>query len=227
MDALPALMNSIKMVHTIARYFNTPERMTDMFVKITYAIIANCARFVTDLDRDTTDDNLWRKDPARLVPRLELCLKVNELYQESYRLTKEKLCLQPLGKQFDFDEAAIFGRIDSFCRRIIKLIDLYTTVQQFRALEAHQVDGLAPLIRRFDVLVSMLQARKHNLMNFMQSDFDRAYVEFNVSVDALELQLQTFVSTAFEAVKSVDASLQLLAKFETVLRRQSLATELS
>jgi dynein heavy chain len=34
-ETLPALMNSIKMIHTIARYYNTNERMTGLFVKIT------------------------------------------------------------------------------------------------------------------------------------------------------------------------------------------------
>ena len=41
-DTLPALMNSIKMIHTIARYYNTNERMTNLFVKITQQMINNC-----------------------------------------------------------------------------------------------------------------------------------------------------------------------------------------
>jgi len=32
---LPALMNAIKMIHTIARFYNTPEKMTGLFMKIT------------------------------------------------------------------------------------------------------------------------------------------------------------------------------------------------
>jgi dynein heavy chain len=35
-------MNSIKMIHTIARYYNTNERMTGLFVKITNMMIHNC-----------------------------------------------------------------------------------------------------------------------------------------------------------------------------------------
>jgi len=34
-ETLPALMNSVKMIHTIARYYNTSERMTHLFMKIT------------------------------------------------------------------------------------------------------------------------------------------------------------------------------------------------
>lgn len=41
-ETLPALMNSIKMIHTIARYYNTTERMTGLFVKITNMMIHNC-----------------------------------------------------------------------------------------------------------------------------------------------------------------------------------------
>jgi dynein heavy chain len=41
-DTLPALMNSIKMIHTIARYYNTNERMTGLFMKITNQMITNC-----------------------------------------------------------------------------------------------------------------------------------------------------------------------------------------
>jgi len=39
LDILPGLMNAAKMIHTIARYFNTTERMTKLFMKITNQMI--------------------------------------------------------------------------------------------------------------------------------------------------------------------------------------------
>jgi len=35
-------MNAIKMIHTIARFYNTPEKMTGLFTKITNQMIINC-----------------------------------------------------------------------------------------------------------------------------------------------------------------------------------------
>ena len=33
-ESLPTMMNNIAMMHTIARYYNTPERMTVLFQKV-------------------------------------------------------------------------------------------------------------------------------------------------------------------------------------------------
>ena len=70
----------------------------------------------------------------QLIARMESCLKLNEAYQEQYRLVKERLESTPKGKQFDFNERNIFGKFDLFCRRLVKLIDMFQTVQQVRSL---------------------------------------------------------------------------------------------
>jgi dynein heavy chain len=226
MDSLPALMNSIKMIHTIARYFNTPERMTDLFVKITHAMIENCKASVNALEGFDGLPSLWKKDAAQLIVRLESCLKLNELFQETYRLTKEKLASNPKGKQFDFNEQAIFGRFDLFCRRVIKLIDLFSTIAQFRALGEHKLEGMGPLIKEFEDLAKTFEMKRHDLLAYASNDFDRDFVEFNVNIDALEVKLQQFINGSFESIKSIDGALNLLAKFKAVLQRESLKADL-
>ena len=70
--------------------------------------------------------------------RLEACLKLSEAYQDQYRLTKKKLQQMPKGKQFDFNEMHIFGKFDLFCRRVIKLIDMFSTIDQFKSLSVNK-----------------------------------------------------------------------------------------
>ena len=65
-----------------------------------------------------------------MIENLHAALRLNEAYQEQYRITKDKLSTQPKVKQFDFNESEIFGKFDLFCKRIQKLIDMFTTVQQ-------------------------------------------------------------------------------------------------
>ena len=128
-DTLPALMNSIKMIHTIARYYNTNDRMTNLFKKITNQMIENCRKAI--IAGHESEDKLWEIPPEKLIPVLTTCIELNQAYQKQYEITKERLQNMPKGKQFEFSINQIFGKFDLFCRRINKLIDLFQTIQQF------------------------------------------------------------------------------------------------
>ena len=52
----------------------------------------------------------------------------------------------PKGKQFEFSVNQIFGKFDLFCRRVNKLIELFGTIQQFRTLEKHNLEGIGPIL---------------------------------------------------------------------------------
>lgn len=220
-DTLPALMNSIKMIHTIARYYNTMERMTNLFSKITNQMITCCKKYILLENVD-----LWSQNPEVLVQRLEACLKLNDSYQENYRLTKDKLLTMPKGKQFDFSEQQIFGKFDLFCRRVIKLIDMFSTIHQFRALANHKLEGMEALTDQFQHIISEFRKKNHDLLDYHNNKFDRDYVEFNVAISDLESSLQQFINDSFERITSIENSLNLLKKFQAILQRENLKSDL-
>lgn len=78
-DTIPALMNSIKMIHTIARYYNTNDRMTELFKKITNQMIENCKKAIL-MGRES-QDKLWEIPPEKLIPVLKTCTELNHAYQ--------------------------------------------------------------------------------------------------------------------------------------------------
>lgn len=219
-DTLPALMNSIKMIHTIARYYNTDECMTSLFAKITEQMITNCKQHITG---GASIDVLWDNNLPELIRKLESCLKLNEAYQEQYHLTKSKL---EQSKSFSFNESSIFGKFDLFCRRIIKLINMFNTIDQFNSLSKNKLEGMEKIIELFYQIVKDFRMKRHELLDYHSNKFDRDYVEFNVKITDLESSLQQFINQSFENISSIDHSLQLLRKFQSILQRESLKSDL-
>ena len=90
----------------------------------------------------------------------------------------------PKGKQFDFNEMHIFGKFDLFCRRVIKLIDMFSTIDQFKSLSLNKLEGMEQLIARFHQIVKEFRGKGHDLLDYHNNKFDRDYVEFNVASPA-------------------------------------------
>jgi len=220
-DSLPALMNNIKMMHTIARYYNTPERMTILFCKVTNQMITNSKQYVL------APGQLWNQDKPSLLKNLELCIQLNETYQEQYKLTRDRLMSQPKGKQFDFNESKIFSKFDLFCKRVSKLIDMFTTIHQFSTLAKHtHIDGLETMIKAFFAIVDDFRRKPYDLMDYTKNQFDRDYLEFNVNIHDLETTLQGFINSSFENITSTEHALNLLRQFQAILQRDTLKADL-
>lgn len=222
-DTLPALLNALKMVHTIARYFGTTERMTKLFMKFSNQMITCCKLSIVGKN---SSDTIWSLDPSLLLQKVELCLRLNEEYQEDYRKTKEALMSTPKSRQFDFSEVQIFGKVDLFCRRLIKLMDMFSQIKQFRALAAEKFEGLDPLLASYNEVVRALRLRGHDLLDFHNNHFDRDFVVFTAQMTELEGSLQVFIDKSFEHVGGIDKSLELLKRYQRVLNRETIRRDL-
>lgn len=225
MDSLPTLLNSIKMIHTIARYYNSTERMTTLFCRITDQMIANCSHRIS---RGGSNDELWDRDITELVRELRQCLNLEECYKEHYHTTMAQLAeSNPGGKQFDFNEMQIFGKFELFCRRVNKLIGMFTTIDHFNTLANRRLEGMESLIDHFYQIQQEFRDREHDLLDYHNNRFDRDYVEFNVRIDELEKLLQRFIDQSFETIGSIGHSLELLHTFRSILHRDNLRADLN
>lgn len=211
------------MIYCIARYYNTPERMTGFLSRLTNEMIRNCKRSILNID---SQKNLWDKDYSVLIDHLEKCIKLNEVYQDQYKSFKRKLQEVPSGKQFNFNEMHLFGKFDLFCRRLMKLIDMFSTINQFNNLAISKIEGVESVVSHFYVIKDEFRSKNHDLLDFHNNKFDRDYVEFNVRIGDMENNLKQVVNKSFDSISSINHSLILLQKFQSIVERESLKSDL-
>ncbi|KAJ3342801.1 Dynein heavy chain 5, axonemal [Gonapodya sp. JEL0774] len=207
--AIPGLINAIKMIYSISRYYNTSERMTSLFVKITNQMITSCKEYIYK----EGGTNLWDQERVMLVKRLNDCVRLNEAYQKSFHETKRKLQETPNEKQFDFSEMYIFGKFDAFCKRIQKVIDMFNIIEKFSLLEKLGVEGMDSINKRFSTILMTMQRKPYDILDHRKIEYDSDYNNFKRQISDLEGTLQQFIDASFERISSTEQALLLLSKF--------------
>eukprot|EP00939_MAST-03C_sp_MAST-3C-sp1_P000535 g535.t1 len=225
------LMESLSRIHTTSSYYSasSSERIETLLQKFTNLLIVHCKKTIND---DDDSSRLWDKPPELLADRLEACLRLYESYQDAYRHARDELLTKPRERQFDFREILIFGRFDNFCRRMVSLMDLFSTAHQFRDLkDGGGTEIMRNLGVRFDAALCRFRKLSHDMLDFESSgskvfakDFDTFQSDVVVP---LERELMQSVGTVFDNhVTSITESLSLLRRLEKVLRRDDFRKEL-
>eukprot|EP00755_Sulcionema_specki_P014909 Sspe_Gene.57955::Locus_31794_Transcript_1_1_Confidence_1.000_Length_6699::g.57955::m.57955/K10408/DNAH; dynein heavy chain, axonemal len=242
MTILPSLMNHLRLMYAISRYYSDTgdadqdgeprkERMTRLLCLVTNRMIVTC--------KDSIKENgkLWDQtenpeDLRQLIAKLEACRELKESYKTEYERAQKKLEQRPLSPQFDFAYRHVFGRIDLFCRRVDKLIEIFQTIDQFKSLSQYNIDEMEPLIVRFNETVETLKKNTcgtsagGDLLDYTRPSFDKEYNEFGKHIAELESSLQVFINSRFENITSTENALALLKKFQIILHQPHLKQDL-
>lgn len=63
-------------------------------------------------------DRIWDMPRQPLIERLHHCVNLYKTYQGKFHEIKQKIDEDPDLKPFEFSEMYIFGKFDSFCKRL-------------------------------------------------------------------------------------------------------------
>ena len=98
-EHLPGLMNAIGMIYAVSQHYNTSDRMTSLFVKITNQMIRNCQQYIMgDVSK------VWEIETSVLVERVADCCKLNAKYQDTFQRAKTRLQESNADRSFEFSE---------------------------------------------------------------------------------------------------------------------------
>ncbi|XP_072317021.1 dynein axonemal heavy chain 5 [Eucyclogobius newberryi] len=218
-DAIPSLINAIRMIHNISRYYNTPEKITSIFVKVTNQMITACKAYITNNGANT----MWDQPQEQVAAKIRASISLNKEYQQCYQKTKEKLQQTPAERQFDFSEMYIFGKFDSFQRRLNKILDMFTTISTYSVLQDSKIEGLetmntknqtAEMQGKWETIVQIMKKKHYSFLDHRRTDFDTDYEDFCKSTLELHNDLKGFMDSTFEKIQNTERALNVLKKFE-------------
>lgn len=222
-DSMPSLMNSMKMIHTLSRHYNTEIRMTNLFCMITNQLVNRCK---SEIYQGKDVSALWNQDPSEAMKAMQQSIALFQSYEEQFKQTKAMLAQMPKGNQFSFNENAIFGKFMRFVLRLQKVLDMFSSIEQFKSLELKRIDGMERLIGNFYQLISDFKSKKHDLLDFTNTQFERDFVEFTMNNSGLEHAIIDFMDRSLNRMSNIEKQLELLKKFKDILKRETLLEDL-
>ncbi|XP_028903091.1 dynein heavy chain 8, axonemal isoform X1 [Ornithorhynchus anatinus] len=203
------LINAIKMIHSVSRYYNTSERMTSLFIKVTNQMVTACKAYITDGGLS----HVWDQETPLVIQKIKDCIFLFREYQNSFHKTRKQI-LEALGeKTFEVSEMYIFGKFEAFCKRLEKITEMITIVQTFSALNHSTIEGIDIMAIKFKNIYQGIKKKQYDILDPRKTEFETDFLDFMTKVSGLEVQLQAFMSGSFGKILSSQNALQLLQRF--------------
>lgn len=100
-------------------------------------MIETCKQYITCRNKET----IWSQDRVIVKEKLLSCIRLNHIYRNTYLFIKSQTFL-PDQQQFGFSENYVFGKFDTFCARLSKIISMFDLLDDYNDLFARRMEGL-------------------------------------------------------------------------------------
>ncbi|KAM6184114.1 dynein axonemal heavy chain 8 isoform 2-T2 [Erethizon dorsatum] len=204
------LINAIKMIHSVSRYYNTSERMTSLFIKVTNQMVTACKAYITD----GGINHVWDQETPVVLKKIQDCIFLFKEYQTSFHKTRKQILESSGEKSFEVSEMYIFGKFEAFCKRLEKITEMITIVQTYSALSSSTIEGIDIMAIKFKNIYQGVKKKQYDILDPRRTEFDTDFLEFMTKINSLEVQIQIFMNSTFGKILSSQQALQLLQRFQ-------------
>ncbi|XP_068785621.1 dynein axonemal heavy chain 2, partial [Struthio camelus] len=225
---LPRLLSLARVVWVNSPHYNTRERVTALFRKMSNEIIRLCCRHVA-LER------LFEGYVASSRRSLRDCLCCVEAWKESY-LRAAQMHNRLSEKGWVLDQSSIFAQVDAFAQRCKDLLEVCDCQQHFGRWEDGQqsppprffghrgpqlAQSLVEIEETFRKHLQALRSSRGDVLDvknpFWHDDFNR----FRAGVKDLEVMTQNLMAAALETVRDAEHGVAIQDAFQPLAAREA------
>ncbi|XP_075848159.1 dynein axonemal heavy chain 2 [Microtus pennsylvanicus] len=228
-DKLPKLISLIRIIWVNSPHYNTRERLTSLFRKMSNEIIRLCCHSIS-LDR------IFEGYVSSSKEDLQGCISCCHAWKDHY-LRAVQMHTQFSSRGWVLDQTSIFAQVDAFVQRCKDLIEVCECQYHFARWEDGKQGPLpcffgaqGPQITRnlleiediFHRNLQMLRAVRGGILDVKNTSWHEDYNKFRAGVKDLEVMTQNLITSAFELVRDVEHGVLLLDTFHRLATREAI-----
>lgn len=216
-ESILSLLQTIRLIYSVSQFYNTSERTSTLMVKITNQMIETCKSYITCRGKET----IWSQDKSLISTKLNNCIKLNHLYRETYYVVREQPFL-PNQTPFGFSENFVFGKFDTFCDRLSKIISMFNLIDDYNHLFERRLEGLLlgealeEAIATFDEAKKDVVSKKYNYLDHRNGEFNSDFQSFMSKTNTLKESIASMIEYNFGTVWETPQGIRFLIRFEKV-----------
>ncbi|CAH2210243.1 jg19009 [Pararge aegeria aegeria] len=117
-------------------------------------------------------------------------------------------------RPFDCSEMYIFGKFETFRKRLLKVVDLFQTYITYYVLNKTTLEGVEEFAVNFNKLFKIISTKTYDALDHRRPDFDKDYKTYKDNVATQELLLENFMIASVNKCPTTEIALHLLERFK-------------
>lgn len=228
-NQLTTIIRIIRIIWVNSPFYNTRERLTALFRKLSNEIIRICSQSIS---LKHIFDGHVKSSIETLNQCIECCVKWKMIYRKT-ALSQHKYS----EKGWVLDQSSIFAQVDAFVQRCRDLIEVCNCQIHF----ARWCDGektkmpilggqrgpeisrsLLEIEETFNKNLNILINVEKAILDVKNTSWHEEFSKFRTAVKELEVMVQNLIQSAFDTVRSVDDGVMLLDIFGHFSAREAI-----
>ncbi|XP_068204591.1 dynein axonemal heavy chain 5-like [Palaemon carinicauda] len=206
------LFNTVRMIHSISKYYNTSEKLSALLIKITNQMIRACQAYITCQGQQS----IWSQPRQEVRVKIQHCLKLSAAYRNAYQKTKEKLESMPGERPFNFSEQYVFGKFEAFCCRLDNITALFDDIDKFSGFFEGRADCVRDILKSWKEMCTEVSHKSYDYLDYRSPRFDNDLDIFAGSVKELLRRIHMMVEKEHEDVWETPMAYRMLTRFEKI-----------